>query len=163
MTLQERALVNFDHPDSLDTELLIEHIKALKAGKPVNIPKYDFKTHSRTTETTLIQPNRILIVDGILLFSDPELLKLLDMKIFVDTEDDIRLIRRIRRDSVERNRSVDSIIEQYTKTVRPMHHLFVEPNKRKADIIVPDITNDVAVDMCVSRLREIVSQSAYHQ
>lgn len=159
LTLEERSNINFDHPDALETSLLIEHLKQLKRGNKVSIPKYDFKTHARTQETSEVLPKRIIVIDGILLFADPELCELMDMKIYVDTEDDIRLIRRIRRDTVERQRSVDQVIDQYTKTVRPMHHLFVEPNKRKADIIVPSShgVQQVALDMCISRLREIIN------
>ncbi len=160
LSLQERALTNFDHPDSLDTYLLKQHIVALKNGEEVDTPVYDFTTHSRISDKTIkIEPRRIVIVDGILLFSDPELCDVLDMKIYVDTDDDIRLIRRIKRDTVERGRSVESIIEQYQNYVRPMHEMFVEPSKRKADIIVPasQVVSTVALEMCVSRLREIIN------
>ena len=159
LSLEERSNINFDHPNSLDTDLLIEHIKQLKMGKQVNIPCYDFTTHSRTPETSVIMPRKIIIVDGILIFSEPKLLDLMDMKIFVDTEDDMRLIRRINRDTNERGRNVQSVIDQYIKTVRPMHQLYVEPSKRNADIIVPagQGIQAVALDMCVSRLREIIN------
>eukprot|EP01038_Epipyxis_sp_PR26KG_P007596 gene7596-10345_t len=161
LTIEQRAMVNFDHPNSLDTPLLIEHLEQLRRGLSVEIPTYDFTTHSRAPVTCLVQPRRIIIVEGILIFSDPELVSLMDMKIFVDLEDDIRLIRRIKRDNIERKRSVESIIEQYTKTVRPMHQLYVEPSKRKADIIVPASNGNgiqtVALEMCVSRLREIIN------
>ena len=160
LSLQERATTNFDHPDSLDTYLLKQHIIALKNGLEVDTPVYDFTTHSRVSDKTVkVEPRRIVIVDGILLFSDPELCDVLDMKIYVDTDDDIRLIRRIKRDTVERGRSVESIIEQYQKYVRPMHEMFVEPSKRKADIIVPasQVVSTVALEMCVSRLREIIN------
>lgn len=159
LSLEERAKVNFDHPDSLDTPLLIEHIRALREGKQVHIPTYDFNTHSRTSSYDLVQPRKIIIVDGILIFSEPELLQLMDMKIFVDTADDIRLIRRISRDTLERGRTVDSVIDQYLRTVRPMHDLYVEPSKRRADIILPagDGIAPAALEMCVSRLREIIN------
>ena len=160
LSLQERAVTNFDHPDSLDTYLLKQHIVALKNGEEVDTPVYDFTTHSRISDKTVkVEARRIVIVDGILLFSDPELCDVLDMKIYVDTDDDIRLIRRIKRDTVERGRSVDSVIEQYQKYVRPMHEMFVEPSKRKADIIVPasQVVSTVALEMCVSRLREIIN------
>lgn len=159
LSFEERSRVNFDHPDSLDTELLVEHVRALREGKNVCIPTYDFSTHSRIGIEQTVVPRKIILVDGILIFSDPELLKLMDMKIFVDTADDIRLIRRISRDTRERGRSVDSVIDQYLKTVRPMHDLYVEPSKRKADIILPaaEGISPAALDMCVSRMREIVN------
>eukprot|EP01031_Cornospumella_fuschlensis_P026079 gene26079-31491_t len=158
LTIEERAKVNFDHPESLDSELLTTHLRALKSGQAVSIPTYDFTTHSRTDQTIIIEPRKIILVDGILIFSEPLLLGEMDMKIFVDTDDDIRLIRRIQRDTKERGRSVESVIEQYVRTVRPMHQLYVEPSKRKADIIVPagHGIQTVALDMCVSRLREII-------
>ena len=158
LSVKERAEVNFDHPSSLDTQLLIQHIQNLKNGKSVHVPIYDFSSHARTGNTEEVIPKKIIIIDGILIFSEPQLLNLMDMKIFVDTDDDIRLIRRIKRDITERKRSIDSIITQYQYTVRPMHLLYVEPSKRCADIIVPagDGIQPVALDMCVSRLREII-------
>lgn len=157
--LKARAEVNFDHPNALDTSLLVQHIMQLKSGEAVNVPIYDFATHTRTEKTELISPRPIIILDGILIFAEPELLSLMDMKIFVDTEDDLRLIRRIKRDITERQRSIESVMSQYTKTVRPMHLLYVEPSKRGADIIVPagQGIQEVALDMCVSRLREIIN------
>lgn len=160
LSVEERAEVNFDHPDSLETDLLVRHLCQLKARQPVELPVYDFSTHTRSIETMTVQPSRIIIVDGILIFAEPQLLPLMDMKIFVDTEDDLRLIRRIERDIRERGRSVDSVIEQYRRTVRPMHQLYVEPSKRGADIIVPTGPGEcrqVALDMCVSHLREIIN------
>jgi uridine kinase len=159
LSLQERAEVNFDHPSALDTELLVKHLHQLKNGEVVNVPIYSFATHTRTPNTELVTPRRIIILDGILIFAEPQLLSLMDMKIFVDTEDDLRLIRRIKRDITERQRSIESVITQYTRTVRPMHLLYVEPSKRCADIIVPagQGIQPVALDMCVSRLREIIS------
>jgi len=159
LSMEERKSVNFDHPDSLETSLLVEHILELKRGKQVDVPIYDFGNHMRTSETDCVSARRIIIIDGILIFSEPELMKLMDMKIFVDTEDDIRLIRRINRDIKERQRTVESVIEQYQNTVRPMHQLYVEPSKRGADIIVPagQGIQTVALDMCVSRLREIIN------
>ncbi|KAJ1413004.1 P-loop containing nucleoside triphosphate hydrolase protein [Ochromonadaceae sp. CCMP2298] len=159
LSMDERASNNFDHPDALDTSLMITHLMELKQGKTVQVPIYDFATHTRTAATESLTPRRIIILDGILIFAEPELLPLMDMKIFVDTDDDIRLIRRIQRDIKERNRSVDSVMEQYVNTVRPMHQLYVEPSKRGADIIVPagQGIQTVALDMCVSRLREIIN------
>jgi uridine kinase len=159
LSIEERAATNFDHPESLDTELLKAHIKELKLGKSVNVPEYCYKTHSRLNTYIPTDSRRIVIIDGILLFHDPELCSILDMKIFVDAEDDVRLIRRLRRDTTERARSVESVLDQYSQTVKPMHYLFVEPSKKHADIIIP--TNQgiqaVALEMCISRLREIIN------
>lgn len=159
LSIEQRAEVNFDHPNALDTELLVQHIHQLKKGKPVEVPIYSFASHTRTANTELVAPKSIVIVDGILIFSEPKLKALMDMKIFVDTEDDLRLIRRIKRDITERQRSIESVVSQYTQTVRPMHLLYVEPSKRCADIIVPagQGIQPVALDMCVSRLREIIN------
>ena len=159
LSLEERDHLNWDTPNSLDSELLELHLQQLKLGKSVQIPVYDFKTHSRLTKTIEVKPKRIIIVDGILIFAEKGLIDQMDMKIYVDTEDDIRLIRRIQRDTTERQRTVQSVIDQYVQTVRPMHHLYVEPSKRYADIIVPagKGIQAVALDMCVSRLREIIN------
>lgn len=154
LSLEERAECNFDHPDSLETSLLVEHIKDLKANKAVRIPKYDYTTHSRVyIDSTEAAPRPIILVEGILILSDPALLDLFDIKIFVDTDDDIRLIRRINRDVAERGRSVQSVVQQYLKTVQPMHQQFVVPSKRNADIIVPEGLNSVALDLVVSKLQ----------
>lgn len=164
LPLNERAAVNFDHPDSLETDLLVEHLRALKRlRRSVKKPIYDFTKHSRIDSSfDIVEPRPIIIVDGILIFSEPQLLELFDMKIFVDTDDDIRFIRRLSRDTHERDRTTDSVITQYEKTVRPMHLTYVEPSKRNADIIVPagKGIQTVALDMCVSRLREIIN---FHQ
>jgi uridine kinase len=157
LPLNQRATINFDHPDSLDTSLLIEHIKCLREFKPVDIPIYDFKSHSRTGETKQVLPKQVIMVEGILIFSEPELRPLLDVKIFVDTDADLRFIRRLERDINERGRSTDSVIHQYLATVRPMHLEFVEPSKRYADVIVPEGgLNEVAMDMVVARLEALV-------
>lgn len=157
LPLNQRATINFDHPDSLDTSLLIEHIKCLREFKPVDIPIYDFKSHSRTGETIQVLPKQVIMVEGILIFSEPELRPLLDVKIFVDTDADLRFIRRLERDINERGRSTDSVIHQYLATVRPMHLEFVEPSKRYADVIVPEGgLNEVAMDMVVARLEALV-------
>lgn len=153
LTMQEREKWNFDHPDALDTDLLIQHVKALKLKKSVNIPMYDFTIHSRKQETQLLHPKPVILIEGILIFSDKRLYDEIDVKIFVDTEDDIRLVRRIRRDTVERGRTIDSVLHQYITTVRPMHMQFVEPSKRNADIIVPVGLNSVALDLVVSKLK----------
>ncbi len=161
LTVEERANVNFDHPDALDSSLLHQHLCQLKEGLPVKCPVYDFTTHSRQLDKyEMVNPSKIVLVDGILIFAEPCLLDSMDMKIFVDTADDIRLVRRLTRDVAERARTVDSVIDQYHATVRPMHKLFVEPSRRAADIIVPSEAGiqEVALDMVVSRLRELIAQ-----
>jgi uridine kinase len=153
MALEERARLNYDHPDSLESELLIEHIQKLLAKEAVEVPIYDFTNHRRTEETNLVEPAPIILIDGILIFTHPALRALMDIKIYVDTDADIRFIRRMQRDMNERGRSLDSIVAQYMDTVRLMHLEFVEPSKRYADIIVPlGGLNQVAMDMVVSRL-----------
>ncbi len=148
---------NFDHPDSLESELLVRHLKALKQGMVVETPIYDFKLHRRAAETRRIEPRKVILVDGILIYAEPELRKLFDVKIYVDTDADIRLIRRLKRDMAERGRSVESVVEQYESTVRPMHMEFVEPSKRYADLIVPEGgENMVALDFLFARLRELL-------
>ena len=160
MTEEERAQQNFDHPDSLDTELLVQHIQALKAGRVVSVPSYDYTTHSRVVGTTPLAPRPVVLVEGILIFSDRDLYNLMDIKIYVDTDDDIRLIRRIQRDTLERGRSLVGIVNQYMGTVRPMHVQFVEPSKRNADIIVPVGLNSVALDLVVSKLKTHLADNA---
>lgn len=153
LPLTERALLNYDHPDSLETELLIQHVQALLAGRPVHVPVYDFAEHRRTNQTKLVEPSPIILIDGILIFTNRELRDLMDIKIYVDTDADVRFIRRMERDMNERGRSLDSIIKQYLETVRLMHLEFVEPSKRYADVIIPNGgLNRVAMDMVVSRL-----------
>ncbi len=156
-SFEERSRVNYDHPDSLETELLIAHLKELRSGRSVSVPVYDFSTHTRRGETRTINPQPIILVEGILIFVDPALRKLFDVKIFVDTDADLRLIRRLQRDMAERRRTFDSVITQYIETVRPMHLEFVEPSKRYADVIVPEGGfNTVALDMIVSRVRALL-------
>jgi len=151
---EDRLRVNYDHPDSLETPLLVSHIEQLLAGQAVNKPVYDFSNHTRAGETQRIEPTPIIIVEGILVLAEPELTKQMDIRLFVDTDDDIRLIRRIRRDMVERGRSLESILEQYESTVRPMHIEFVEPSKRQADVIIPrGGHNAVAFDLVLARIR----------
>ena len=157
LAFEERARLNYDHPDALDNDLLIEHLEALRAGLPVEIPIYDFKTHARLAERKKIAPSRIVIVEGILVFVDERLRRLLDVKIFVDTDADIRAFRRIRRDIEHRGRSFQAIREQYYKTVRPMHLQFVEPSKRWADLIVPEGgENLIAVDLILGKLQHVL-------
>jgi len=153
----QHVQINFDHPNSLETELLIRHIEALREGKPVEVPIYDFATDSRTAQTFTIQPRRVILVEGILIFAEPELRKLLDIKIFVDTDADLRLIRRLQRDITERGRTTEAVIKQYLATVRPMHLEFVEPSKRYADIIIPEGGfNAAALDMVVARVEALL-------
>jgi uridine kinase len=153
----QREQVNFDHPASLDTTLMIEHLHALKHGKPVEIPIYDFTTHSRTLQTTHVEPQPVILVEGILIFADSALRNLFDVKIFVDTPPDIRFIRRLERDILERGRTVESVIHQYQNTVRPMHLEFVEPSKLHADVIIPEGgLNTVAMDMVVARIEALL-------
>ncbi|MBI3585541.1 MAG: uridine kinase [Ignavibacteriales bacterium] len=151
--------INFDHPDSLETELLIQHIKELKSGRAVDQPIYNFTTHKRMPETNRLEPKEIIIIDGILIFVDKALRDLMDIKIFLDTDADERLIRRIRRDILERGRSVDSVMTQYMSTVKPMHLEFVEPSKHWADIIIPrGAENAVAIDMVVTKVKSMFRQ-----
>ena len=151
---EDRARLNYDHPDVLETPLLAEHLRELLAGRAVEEPVYDFTTHSRTDQTRRIDPNPVVILDGILILAEPELRDLMDIRIFVETDSDLRFIRRLLRDTQERGRSVDSVIRQYQETVRPMHLEFVEPSRRHADVIVPfGRENQVAISMLVARLR----------
>lgn len=154
----QRTLINFDHPDSLDTDLLIEHIKGLQDWQPVAIPVYDFTRHARTNETIPVVPQPIILVEGILILAEARLRELFDVKIFVDTDADVRFIRRLQRDLIERGRTAESVINQYLDTVRPMHLEFVEPSKRYADVIIPEGGfNTVAIDMVAGRIRNLLS------
>lgn len=158
LPFEERIKHNFDHPASLETELLIRHINALSEGYPIEVPQYDFANHIRKEQTTAVTPKEVILVDGILIFSEPELLELMDVKIFVDTDDDIRLLRRLKRDISERGRSVENVMEQYQKFVRPMHLEFVQPSKRYADVIIPrGGKNKVALDMVLALINEKLS------
>jgi uridine kinase len=149
--------VNFDHPNSLDTELLVEHVQQLRQGRAIALPVYDFRTHARTDHTIEIQPQPVILVEGILIFAEPALRALFDIKIFVDTDADIRFIRRLERDIAERGRTSASVIQQYLTTVRPMHLEFVEPSKRYADVIIPEGgLNTVAMDMVVARVEALL-------
>ena len=153
----QHAEINFDHPNSLETELLIRHIASLRDGKPVEVPIYDFSTDSRTSRTFTVQPRNVIIVEGILIFTEAALREMLDVKIFVDTDPDLRFIRRLERDLSERGRSTESVIKQYLSTVRPMHLEFVEPSKRYADIIIPEGGfNSAALDMVVARIQTLL-------
>src|ERR1700745_537362 len=155
MPLDYRNAANFDHPDALDNELLINHLKKLNAGEPVELPIYNFRTHSRLPATTRVEPKPIVILEGILIFAEPRLLEQMDIKVFVDTPDDIRFIRRLRRDIAERGRTVDSVIDQYIATVRPIHTQCVEPSRRFADVIIPECgRNLVSIDLISAKIRE---------
>jgi len=159
LTNEERSLVNFDHPASLETELLIEHITNLRNQQTIHLPDYDFKTHSRTNKTIPINPQPIILIEGILILAEPELRKLFDLKIYVDTDADIRFIRRLKRDIEERGRTTESVIIQYLNTVRPMHLEFVEPSKRYASVIIPEGGyNTVALDLIVARIESMLQE-----
>jgi uridine kinase len=158
LRLEERAALNYDHPDSLETDLLVQHVEALRAGQSVNAPLYDFARHARRSSTETVSPRRAIIVEGILIYTDAALRRLMDVKVFVDTDDDTRFIRRLQRDIAERGRTVASVIEQYLGTVKPMHLEFVEPSKRYADIILPQGGhNSVAIDMLLTLIRSLAS------
>lgn len=158
MSAEERAKQNFDHPASLQTELMVRHVQALKQGFAVDIPKYDFSNHLRKSETTTLRPRKVVLLDGILIFSEKTLLDLMDIKIFVDTDSDIRLLRRLQRDIIDRGRTLESVLRQYERYVRPMHLEFVEPSKRHADIIIPrGGQNKIALEMVTARINNELS------
>jgi uridine kinase len=161
MPLDLRHRVNYDHPDAFDTDLLMNHLEALRAGEGIEQPIYDYPTHSRKTETIRVEPRPVIIVEGILVFVNSQMRGLMDLKIFVDTDADIRFIRRLDRDVHERGRSVESVITQYQTTVRPMHLQFVEPSKRYADIIIPEGGfNDVGIDLVAGKIKSLLGRSA---
>jgi len=160
LTFEERYKINYDHPDSLESDLLVKHLMQLKAGKSIDIPEYDYSQHRRKEKTIHVEPKSVLLVEGILIFTEPKLRELFDLKIYVDTDPDICLIRRINRDVNKRQRSLDSVISQYLKTVKPMYHEFVEPSKRYADIIVPEGGyNDVANGIIINRAKTIIMEA----
>jgi uridine kinase len=164
MPLDERRQANFDHPDAIDSDMLMNHLKRLKGGDAIEMPVYDFKTHTRKTETEYIPPKPVVLVEGILIFSEARILNLLDVRVFVDTPGDIRFIRRLKRDITERGRTVESVIAQYFATVRPMHFEFVEPSKRYADIIIPENANtDIGIEFICSKIREVVGKKNGHE
>jgi len=161
MTLAERKLVNFDHPDSIDTDLLVQHLEQLALGEAIDKPTYDFAAHTRAAASIRVEPNPIVLVDGILLFADKRLRDLFDIKVYVDVADDVRFIRRLERDVVERGRTMSDVIRQYLNTVRPMHLEFVEPSKRYADVILPEGgQNRVAVEMIIARVQLEIQRRA---
>ncbi|HVG82913.1 MAG TPA: uridine kinase [Vicinamibacterales bacterium] len=156
LRLEDRAALNYDHPDALETDLMVDHVRELKAGRSVKVPRYDFARHARLPETELFVPRRAVIVEGILVFTAPELRRLMDIKVFVDTDSDTRFIRRLVRDVADRGRTMESVIDQYQSTVKPMHLEFVEPSKRYADVIIPvGGQNTVAVDLLLTLLRSV--------
>lgn len=155
---EERVNINYDHPDALETSLLVQHLKQLLSGEAIEVPKYDFATHTRSSECQRITPCKVIVVEGILILVDPELRKMFNIKVFVDTDADIRFIRRMERDIAERARTRESVVKQYIESVRLMHLEFVEPSKRYADVIVPDGGfNSVAVDMLITKIRSIIA------
>ena len=159
MPLDERHQANFDHPDSIDSDMLVNHLRRLKQNLKVEMPLYDFKTHTRSDKIEIIEPKPVVIVEGILIFAEPRVLDLLDVRIFVDTPDDIRFIRRLQRDIAERGRTTESVIGQYFRTVRPMHHEFVEPSKRHADVIIPEGgQTNVTVELLCGLVREKLAE-----
>lgn len=158
ITYEERINTNYDHPDAFDTKLLVQHLKMLLNGEAIDKPIYDFEIHNRKKETIRVEPKGIIILEGIMILVEAEIRKMLDIKLFVDTDADVRIIRRIKRDIKERGRTIDSVIEQYINVVRPMHLEFVEPTKRYADIIIPEGGyNKVAVDIMIAKVKEIVT------
>lgn len=155
MPLDDRHHANFDHPDAIDSDLLVNHVKRLKLGQPIDMPIYDMVTHTRSDRVEVIEPRPVVIVEGILIFAEPRILELLDVRVFVDMPDDVRLIRRLRRDINERGRTFERTLDQYEKTIRPMHFEFVEPSKRFADVIIPEGgQTDTSVSMLCSLVRE---------
>ena len=158
LSMEERVKTNYDHPSSLDNDLLVEHLKSLMEGKSIDKPEYDFKTHNRMKETTRVNPTKVIFVEGILVLEDKRIRDLSDVKIFVKSDEDIRFIRRLKRDIEERGRDLDSVINQYLSTVKPMFNKFVNPSSRYADIIIPnDNKHDVAVDFLVAKIKDILN------
>lgn len=159
LSFDERAELNYDHPDSLETSLLISHLKEIVAGRPITAPQYDFSKHLRRKETRLIKPEKVIIVDGILILHDEELRELMNLKIFVDTDSDLRFIRRMERDILSRGRTRESVVHQYLHTVKPMHDLFVETSKRYADIIIPHGgQNSVAINLFIAKIESVLAR-----
>ena len=159
LTYDERTKLNYDHPAAFDTDMLVEHIRTLKSNVPIEHPVYSFVEHNRTEDTVLVKPSRVIIVDGILIFEHKELRDLMDIKVFVDTDADVRLARRILRDVCERGRTMQSVIDQYTTTVKLMHEEFVEPSKKYADVIIPEGGfNSVAVGMLIENIRSLINK-----
>ena len=160
LSYEERTRVNYDHPDSLETGLLLTHIADLAAGQAIDQPVYDFSRHLRRAEASTVQPRPVLLIEGILILAEPELREIMDLRVFVDTDPDLRVLRRVERDMEERGRSFASVVDQYHATVRPMHLQFVEPSKRYADVIIPEGYNRDAVGALVSMIREVAGRSS---
>lgn len=161
LTIEERRKVNYDHPDAFDTDMMIEHLRCLKDGQAIECPVYDYTTYSRTDETTHLEPRKVILVEGILIFENKTLCSLMDIKIFVDTDADVRLIRRIRRDVAKRGRSLESVLSQYLATVKPMHEQFVEPSKKNADLVVLEGgKNLVALEMIIDRIQRHIDNDS---
>jgi uridine kinase len=160
LSSEDRAKINYDHPDSLELELLVEHLDSLRNGQPIERPVYDFSTHTRTKETYTIVPEPAVIVEGILVLADEALRERFDVRVYIDTEPDVRLMRRLQRDIVERGRTVESVLNQYERTVRPMHYQFVEPSKRYADIIIPEGYNTGAIGTVSSMIKHFLDQQS---
>ena len=157
MTYEERTHLNYDHPNAFDTDLMLQHLRQLKKGEPINCPIYDYTVHNRSRNFQVIYPTNVIIVEGILIFENKELCKEMDIKIFVDTDADIRFIRRLKRDIEERGRSIDSVCNQYLETVRPMHEQFIEPSKKYAHLIVPEGgSNHIAIDILITKIKSII-------
>lgn len=152
LTYEQRCLLNYDAPEAFDNDLLVTHLKALIAGQTIETPVYDFADHNRSDETLVVEPQPIIILEGILIFAEPEIRDLCDIKLFVDTDADVRILRRLRRDVIERGRTIESVEAQYLTTVKPMHELHVEPSKRHVDMIIPEGVNVVALDMLFHRI-----------
>ena len=157
LPMEERRKVNFDHPNALENELLVSHLVRLRAGLPIDLPVYDFVTYTRLARTQRVDPKGVILAEGLLLFADPQLRELMDIKVYVDADADLRLVRRLNRDIQERGRSYESVIAQYLSTVRPMHLEFIEPSKRYADVIIPrGGFNEVALDMVIARVEKLL-------
>jgi uridine kinase len=154
----DRLAINYDHPDALETSLLVDHVRTLRSGRAAEVPLYDFATHTRRAETVRADPRRTIIIEGILVLAEPALRDLMDIRVFVDTDADLRILRRLKRDMAERRRTLESIVQQYLETVRPMHLEFVEPSKRHAHVIIPEGgRNEVAIDMLIAKIRAVMS------
>ena len=160
LPFEERCKLNYDHPDSFDTPLMVAHLRELRAGHPVQVPVYDHTIHNRSNETVLVRPAPVIIVEGILIFDSPELCDLMDMKVFVDTDADVRILRRIVRDVKERGRTLDSVVTQYLTTVKPMHYLYVEPTRALADVVINSGMNPVAFEMMKHNIQKLLDEEA---
>ena len=159
LTYEERTKLNYDHPQAFDTDMMVEHVKTLRSNVPIEHPVYSFVDHNRTSDTVAVKPSKVIIIDGILIFENKELRDLMDIKVYVDTDADVRLARRILRDVCDRGRSMQSVIDQYITTVKPMHEEFVEPSKKYADVIIPEGGfNSVAVGMLIKNIRSLIEE-----